>query len=168
MQIQAVCLPAIQLIPYYRGIQAKRMGRMDTQLMCAPGFRYERNKSTPRIIMQHSIISHGRFSVNRIDHLPRPVFRIRAEGEFNMTFFFLHNAIQPSNISFTHRPVLELCLQVLVGRFSEKRDPPSWILLSGLQREMRTDPEAYATRPTRRGKPVGNGYAPGYGVGNHV
>ena len=117
MQIQAVCLPAIQLIPYYRGIQAKRMGRMDTQLMCAPGFRYERNKSTPRIIMQHSIISHGRFSVNRIDHLPRPVFRIRAEGEFNMTFFFLHNAIQPSNISFTHRPVLELCLQVLVHFF---------------------------------------------------
>ena len=92
MQIQAVCLPAIQLIPYYRGIQAKRMGRMDTQLMCAPGFRYERNKSTPRIIMQHSIISHGRFSVNRIDHLPRPVFRIRAEGEFNKTYFFLHNA----------------------------------------------------------------------------
>lgn len=94
MQIQAVCLPAIQLIPYYRGIQAKRMGRMDTQLMCAPGFRYERNKSTPRIIMQHSIISHGRFSVNRIDHLPRPVFRIRAEGEFNMTFFF---STMPSN-----------------------------------------------------------------------
>ena len=103
MQIQAVCLPAIQLIPYYRGIQAKRMGRMDTQLMCAPGFRYERNKSTPRIIMQHSIISHGRFSVNRIDHLPRPVFRIRAKGEFNMTFFFLHNAIQPSNRLHTVR-----------------------------------------------------------------
>lgn len=34
-----------------------------------------------------------------------------------MTFFFLHNAIQPSNISFTHRPVLELCLQVLVHFF---------------------------------------------------
>lgn len=88
MQIQAVCLPAIQLIPYYRGIQAKRMGRMDTQLMCAPGFRYERNKSTPRIIMQHSIISHGRFSVNRIDHLPRPVFRIRAEGGVQYDLLF--------------------------------------------------------------------------------
>ena len=54
------------------------------------------------------------------------------------------------------------------GEILRKTRSASWILLSGLQREMRTDPEAYATRPTRRGKPVGNGYAPGYGVGNHV
>lgn len=47
MQIQAVCLPAIQLIPYYRGIQAKRMGRMDTQLMCAPGFGMKEIKVRP-------------------------------------------------------------------------------------------------------------------------
>lgn len=47
MQIQAICLPAIQLIPYYRGIQAKRMGRMDTQLMCAPGFGMKEIKVRP-------------------------------------------------------------------------------------------------------------------------
>ena len=121
MQIQAVCFLAIQLIPYYRSIQTKRMSRMDTQLMGTPGFRNKRDDrrgssqtAFTSAISQHTIISHSRFPMNYIDHLPRPIFRVRAEGEFEMSFFFLHNTIQPGDIPFAHRPVFKLCLQVLV------------------------------------------------------